>query len=146
VSITVSCTKKKFFRSSLDRIADKASFRIHLVSLDPQLADVRKEVLEEAGYRVIPAKTVVKIRSACERQRLDLILIGYSLPPAEKRRVRHELRQHCKGVPVLLLYEAAEAELTQESAESGLLEDAPHTHQSRTARDFLQAVQQILGD
>src|SRR5437763_112630 len=117
-----------------------------VASLDPQLADVRKQVLEEAGYRVIPAKTPVQVRSACERQRVDLILIGYSLPPVEKRRVRNEVRQHCDGVPVLLLYEAEEAELTQNGAEAELLQDAPHLHQSRTPRDFLQAVKQILGD
>ena len=73
-------------------------------------------------------------------------MIGYSLPPVEKRRVRNEVRQHCKGVPVLLLYEAAEAELTQHDTEAGSLKDVPHLHQSRTPRDFLRAVKQILGD
>jgi DNA-binding response OmpR family regulator len=117
-----------------------------VASLDPQLADVRKQVLEEAGYRVITAKTTVKVRTVCQRQQVDLVMIGYSLPLAEKLRVRNEVRQHCKGVPVLLLYEAAEAELTQEGAEAELLKDVPHLHQSRTPRDFLQVVKQILGD
>ena len=58
-----------------------------VASLDPQLAEVRKQVLEEAGYRVITAKTTIKVRTVCQRQQVDLVMIGYSLPLAEKLRV-----------------------------------------------------------
>jgi len=143
VWIELGAQSKTFIAPWLVRLEKKV---ILVVSLDPALGDVRKHVLEAAGYRVITASTLVKIKNACQRQRVDLALIGYSLPPAEKRRVQQEVRQHCKHVPVLQLYEAAEAELTQVSAESGLMEDAPHTHESRTPEDFLRAVQQILGD
>jgi hypothetical protein len=60
---------------------------ILVVSLSPEQADVRKRVLEAAGYRVIAAKTVVNVITTCETRRVDLAMIGYSLPPAEKRRV-----------------------------------------------------------
>jgi DNA-binding response OmpR family regulator len=58
-----------------------------VVSKDPELADVRKKVLEDAGFEVIPAPDLKALQEACEKHKISLVMIGYSLPPSEKRRV-----------------------------------------------------------
>jgi hypothetical protein len=62
-------------------------------------------------------------------------MTGYSLPPAEKRRVWHEARKTCK-TPILELHAGDKHELMESSA--------LFTHESRTPDDFLAAVEQIL--
>src|SRR5690348_18449913 len=110
---------------------------ILVVSFNPGLADVRKNVLEAAGYKVIAAKTIVQVRRACQRkQPPDLVMIGYSLPPAEKRRVSVEVRAHLRRVPVLELYDGGKARLADEAR--------TYTHQSQAPQDFLDAVREIL--
>jgi hypothetical protein len=62
-------------------------------------------------------------------------MVGYSLPPAEKRRVFVEARQHCK-TPVLELYQNGKPELMEDSLMS--------SHLSRVPEDFLEAVDAVL--
>jgi CheY-like chemotaxis protein len=49
-----------------------------VASRDPRLMDVRKHVLEDAGYRVILASNIHEVSDACQGK-IDLVLIGYSL-------------------------------------------------------------------
>jgi DNA-binding response OmpR family regulator len=93
-------------------------------------------VLEEAGFRVVAARTLMKVIDACDSRHIDMAMIGYSLPPAEKRRVWTEIHQRCK-VPILELYRGDKAELMEESV---------HTHQSSTPEDFLHTIQRLLRD
>lgn len=82
----------------------KNASAILVVSHDRDLADVRKRRLEEAGYEVISAMDVQSIRLACATKSIGLAVIGYSLPPAEERRVGLEIRQACgRQTPVLQL-------------------------------------------
>jgi len=53
-----------------------------VVSHDPELADVRKRVLENAGYHVIAATSVSPI-TVCEKEKPSLVLIGYSVGPQQ---------------------------------------------------------------
>jgi DNA-binding response OmpR family regulator len=106
-----------------------------VASRDPRLADVRKAVLEEAGYRVIPATTATEFANECRNNTIDLVLMGYSLPPADKRRIYVEVRTHCK-TPVLELHENGRPELV----EPGYI----FAHRSYTPEDFLEAVNSIL--
>ena len=108
---------------------------ILVASRDPDLADVRKRVLEQAGYAVIGASTHLDIVAACTGSKLDLVLIGYSLPPAEKHRIAFEVRQHCK-IPVLELHNSSPP----------TLEPQPYVvqHHSHAPDDFLDAVNAIL--
>ena len=77
---------------------------ILVVSHDLELADVRKRRLQQAGYEVVSAMDVQSIRAACFSGRVRLAVIGYSLPPAEKRRAALEVRQGCgTRTPILLL-------------------------------------------
>src|SRR2546421_7853457 len=106
-----------------------------VASRDPKLADVRKTVLEDAGFEVILVADLNDLRDACEKQKIGLIMIGYSLPPSEKRRIWDTARELCK-VPILELYENGKPELIESHA--------LFTHESRTPEDFLDAVLKIL--
>ncbi|MBV9087366.1 MAG: response regulator transcription factor [Acidobacteria bacterium] len=110
--------------------------KILIVSRDPALADVRKSVLERAGYPTIPASDFQSVRDACQKFKVGLVMIGYSVPPAEKRRAWSAAREVCK-TPILELVRGGKAEII----DSGAL----FVHQSHTPVDFLQAVQSILG-
>lgn len=77
---------------------------IILASLDPVLTKLQKRVLEVVGYRVIVIDSVAQIASECRSSLIDLVLIGSSLSPEEKRKFWTELRNYCGGV-VLELYD-----------------------------------------
>ena len=106
-----------------------------VASLHPHLADVRKSTLEAAAYRVISTSSILEVEKGCKENRIDLIVIGYSLPPAEKRRVWAAVREHCK-TPILELYENGEPELVEEGR--------IYNHRSHAPEDFLDAVSAIL--
>jgi len=53
--------------------------KILVVSHDPNLADVRKRILEAAGYSVLEAATDQAIEEACCNDSISLIILGYSL-------------------------------------------------------------------
>lgn len=111
---------------------------ILVASFDPNLADVRKRLLENAGYRVIPAADVLDVRAACESESPVLVVIGHSLPAGAKRQVWHEVRQHCgTKVPILELHT---------SVTPVLREDAVILHASQTPDDFIDRVREILKD
>jgi hypothetical protein len=114
--------------------------RIILVaSRDPLQADVRRQVLEGAGYEVISAMDLLTVQSACREGKVEGAVIGYSLPPAEKRRVWNTMRAVCgANLPVL--------ELLDEGAEPELIDaHALFTHEWRTGTEFAKAVEQLLG-
>jgi DNA-binding response OmpR family regulator len=107
---------------------------ILVVSHDLHLADVRKAVLEAAGFQVISASSLKAVQEACQKDP-HLVMIGYSLPPAEKRRVWAEVREHCKA-PILELHKNEEPSLTADV----------FFHRPDRPDDFLAAVRRILTD
>lgn len=109
---------------------------ILVASFDPSLADVRKHALESAGYIVVPAGDLLAVRSGCESGTIALVVIGYSLPPSEKRRVWNEVRQVCgKAIPILELYS---------DGIPVLAEDAVTAHASKAPDDFVEKVRDML--
>jgi len=107
--------------------------KILVVSRDPRLADVRKKVLESAGFEVLEASDPIAVRKACLEAKPHLVMIGYSLPPADKRRVWVEAREYCK-TPILELH----------VAEGPTLMPPAYFHEAQTADDFLITVQTIV--
>jgi DNA-binding response OmpR family regulator len=108
-----------------------------VASRDPHLADVRRHVLENAGFRVIAAANVHEVQKACQEKPIALVLVGYSVPPSDKRRFFTEARKHCK-TPVLELFETGQPELVEEVR--------TFSHRSHTPEDFLQKVISILSE
>jgi DNA-binding response OmpR family regulator len=107
---------------------------ILVASWDPGLADVRKAVLEKEGFQVLQAKGSTGVRDLCKTKKIDLVLIGYSLPASEKRKVWVEARKVCK-TPILQLYQDAEPELIESNA---------FAHESQTPDDFVKSVRAVL--
>jgi len=120
-----------FGESSLTSMKDT----ILVASWDPLLEAARKRALESAGYEVLLARGSNGVREVCKKRRVSLVLIGYSLPPSEKRRVWSEARAVCK-TPILQLYQGDKPELMESTA--------LFAHQSNAPDDFVRAVQDIL--
>jgi len=58
----------------------RASCKAVLVaSRDPRLADVRRRVPENAGFRVFEARNVEEVQKACKQKAIALVLVGYSV-------------------------------------------------------------------
>lgn len=107
--------------------------KILVVSHDRALADIRKAVLERAGFKVIAATSDSEISDICEKKKPRLVMIGYSLTPAAKRRAWDEARKKCK-VPILELHRGKAPELMPPA----------FFHESQTPDDFLTEVQRIF--
>jgi DNA-binding response OmpR family regulator len=107
--------------------------KILVVSHDPDLADIRRRVLENAGFEVVAASDAKAIKTTCAEHKLLLVMMGYSLPPSEKRRVWAEVKEHCE-IPVLELHKRGEPELVSPA----------FFHESHVADDFLKTVISIV--
>jgi DNA-binding response OmpR family regulator len=106
-----------------------------VASRDPQLAELRKHVLEAAGYRVIPVSDASEVGKTCRETTVNLVVIGYSVAPAQKRRIWDAARNECR-VPILELYRSGQAEL--------LPQHALFFHEAKAPEDFLTTVKRIL--
>jgi len=107
--------------------------KILVVSHDPRLADVRRKVLENAGFEVLAANDSAAIQATCQVHKPRLVMIGYSLLPSEKRRVWAAVKEHC-DVPVLELHREGGPELMS----------MDFAHESLAPDDFLVMVMKIL--
>ena len=104
-----------------------------MVSRDPGLADVRRKVLENAGFEVLAASDPTAIPATCAVHKPRLVMIGYSLLPSEKRKVWAAVKEHC-AVPVLELHRKKGPELMSPA----------FFHESAAPDDFLAAVMKIV--
>ena len=110
------------------------SRKILVISRDPGLADVRKNVLEKAGFQVLTAVDANAVEAACERDKLLLVMLGHSLLPSEKRKVWAAVKEHCE-IPVLELHSKTGPELMSPA----------YFHESQAPDDFLKSVMKIVG-
>jgi DNA-binding response OmpR family regulator len=108
-----------------------------VASRHPHLEDVGKRVLEEAGYHVMSIRDPEPLKETCNKHKIDLVLIGYSVTAAEKRRIAAEAIRHCK-CPILELWDREPPQLR---SEHGVFD-----HFSLTPEDFLGTVNAILRD
>ena len=111
---------------------------ILIVSRNPIRADNRARVLKDAGYRVESAMDLNTFRTLCAANpKVDLVIIGYSLPMEEKRRVWEAAKEACKDIPILELYEHGRHELLEN--------DKVSIHEYETEADFMVAVSKLVG-
>jgi DNA-binding response OmpR family regulator len=107
-----------------------------VVSRHPELADVRKHVLEQSGFEVVSINEPESLEEACRNHKINLVLVGYSLTPTEKRRVAAEAITLCK-CPILELWDSEPPRVR--------IHHRIFDHYSLTPEDFLQTVQSLLG-
>ena len=110
------------------------SITILVASRDPQLADIRKTVLESAGYSVIAASDTATVEKTCAERQVGLVMLGYSLPPADKRRIWKAAREKCK-VPILELHRKGAPEVFDQNV---------FYHEAKAPDDFLEAVKRLV--
>ena len=106
--------------------------KVLVVSRNPKLAEIRKKILEGAGFTVIAATDDSAVEPACSSG-VELIVVGYSVTPSNKRRVWAKSRQ-CGNVPIMELRQCGKPEL---------LERNLFAHESKRAHDFLKTVQKL---
>jgi CheY-like chemotaxis protein len=90
------------------------------VSYDTVLLHTRQMLLEASGYSVTSAEGYVDAIKKCRAREYDLLIIGHSIPHADKESIIAELHQHCPA-PVLALLRPNEPTLVgaTESIEVG---------------------------
>lgn len=109
---------------------------ILIASSDSALLQWKTQVLKCAGYAVITARSIEQVSHKCRRQKIDLLLLGSSLSPAEKRRFWVEARSMCQS-PILELHGTGDPELMDEIR--------THTQAiSPAASDLVDAVRTLL--
>jgi hypothetical protein len=91
--------------------------------------------LEAAGFTVVPATDDISVEKACSSNGVQLIMLGYSLAPSDKRRVWATSRRYC-NVPILELHKRGGPELVERNV---------FAHESQKPDDFLTSVQALLG-
>lgn len=81
--------------------------KLLIVSSDPAFGDVRKDVLEDAGFSVISANNFRQLEDACKQGEFWLAVVGHAISPKEKRRVWAEIVTRCPETEILDLYEGS---------------------------------------
>jgi CheY-like chemotaxis protein len=76
-----------------------------VISSDPAFGDVRKDVLEAAGFSVISANNLRQVEDACKQGGFWLVIIGHAIPPKRKKRIWAEIVNRCPGIEILDLYD-----------------------------------------
>lgn len=107
---------------------------ILVASHDPQLADVRKALLENAGFIVHSAGDPAAVARTCAEHKIRLLMIGYSMPPSDKRRIWKAARENC-NVPILELYRRGDPEILDQNV---------FHHEAMAPDDFLETVRQLI--
>jgi DNA-binding response OmpR family regulator len=88
-----------------------------VASRDPKQAAIRKNLLEQAGFQVLSALDFSAVEEGCSERRVAGVVIGWSVPADEKRRVWSTVRAVCgSNVPVLELLRGGKAELLPDRA------------------------------
>jgi hypothetical protein len=78
------------------------------------VASIRSHSGKGLAPRVFEARDVEEVQKACKQKPIGLVLVGYSVPPSDKRRFFTEARKHCK-TPVLELFATGKPELVDET-------------------------------
>lgn len=112
------------------------AYKLLIVSSDPALGDVRKDVLEDAGFSVISVNNFRQVEDACKQGEFWLAIIGHLIPPKEKRRVWAEIVTRCPGTEILELYEGSDP---------ALLDADYHLDAQLGVSAIAQKIRQILG-
>ena len=110
--------------------------KILSVSYDPVLLRTRQSVLETGGYGVISVLGFVDAIAACQGEDYDLLILGHSVPYADKRALIEASRK-CRHAHVLALIRPGERDVEGASKSSDT---------SYSPDTLLAAVTELVGD
>ena len=71
------------------------------VGRDPVLLETRSQVLQAAGYTVIPERSLKKALAMFREGDFDLVLLCHSIPAQERERLTRLLREHSSRTPIV---------------------------------------------
>jgi CheY-like chemotaxis protein len=111
---------------------DQSPKRILCVSWDPGLAVTRHMLLRHCGYSVLGALGPEQAADAVSKD-VDLLVLGHSVPQAQKRRLINTFRTHSRA-PILSMLEYGQSVLPEATAGLDATDPA----------EFLVAVKQLL--
>ncbi len=80
------------------------SKHILFVSYDSRLLTERRRLLERQGYRVTSALGFKEASAVCKGSAFDLVILGHSIPYADKKKLIESLRNGF-ATPVLSLWQ-----------------------------------------
>src|SRR5215467_311542 len=80
---------------------------ILVISNDERLMIQRRRLLEQAGYRVSTALGLKEGMASCMDGAFDLLILGHSIPLADKETLIKTFRAHCPA-PIFSLWERGE--------------------------------------
>jgi DNA-binding NtrC family response regulator len=86
--------------------------RILSFTHDPSLARTREMLFTGAGFEVATFLDVDEAIAACKTSAFDLIVVGHSIPLAQRKAFVRELRTSC-ATPVLAMLRQGEARLPE---------------------------------
>jgi DNA-binding response OmpR family regulator len=110
--------------------------RILSISYDRSLLWTRQLLLEQLGYQVFSAEGFAQAWETAgnPHNRFDLIILGHSIPPSDKKAIVNHMRDNC-DCPILALLRPYESPV----AEAAMSIDAGDPNA------FLNAVRKMLG-
>ena len=109
------------------------SKRILYISYDERTLIARRALLEQHGYSVRSACSFSEGAAVCANERVDLLVLGYSISRREKEQFLAIFRRHC-AAPVLSLWRHREP----------ILETVNYVVFSDDPEQFLKSVATIL--
>jgi DNA-binding response OmpR family regulator len=109
--------------------------RILSISYNPSLLLTRQLLLEQAGFEVVSTSELSQALEACETSDspFDLVILGHSIPPEEKRKFVAHLK-HNSNAPILALLRTNESPV----------EGAVASVESIDVKQFMATVRQLL--
>ncbi len=105
------------------------------VGANEAVLTTRKAILEKAGHDVVVARDLREIIAACSTRGFDVGVIGQSLPPQEKLRVREILLELCTGIKILEFHNGIAPDLKTRDAHLGVADSTPE--------DLVQTVERL---
>lgn len=73
------------------------------IHYDPELADIRQQLVNRLGYEVTSAMGSAATRQMAKTRGFDLVILGHAAPEEERRRMANWLKANLPGVPVVAL-------------------------------------------
>ncbi|HTK94679.1 MAG TPA: hypothetical protein VL382_03505 [Terriglobales bacterium] len=100
----------KKLRAPVQRMSHRRPRRILSIAYDKALRETRHLLLQSGGYEVTSIGTRTHAVELCRRGDFDLVIVGTSVPQAEKVSILREIRSVC-AAPVLVLRSPGESTL-----------------------------------